>query len=215
MPAPRPTPTYHITDISNLPSILQTGGLLSDHRLALANNGQSGQGYTQIGYGHIKHRRMHEILVDCAPQQPPVGAFVPFYYCPRSVMLFTINNGRTGRPQGCQSSILHLVTSVDTLIRLGQVWAISDGNAGTYHTSFFNDVAALDDLDWNAINATYWSGKTHQKAAEFLVLNSVPWTAIEMIGCHNEQTALQARQIVSASGVNHRPPVVACPAWYY
>ena len=45
---------------------------------------------TVIGYTHIKERRMKQIRVACCGGRF-VGEFVPFYYCPRSPMLFTTN----------------------------------------------------------------------------------------------------------------------------
>lgn len=38
----------------------------------------------------IKRRRLEEIPVDCCSGRM-VGEFVPFYFCPRSVMLFVIH----------------------------------------------------------------------------------------------------------------------------
>jgi ssDNA thymidine ADP-ribosyltransferase, DarT len=89
---PANTCIYHITDVANLPRILQSGGLYSD--AALAAVGGPAQ---QIGYGHIKQRRMTQYRVDCCGNRF-VGEFVPFYFCPRSVMLYTINQGNTGLP---------------------------------------------------------------------------------------------------------------------
>src|SRR5688572_18575557 len=100
------TSIYHITDIENLPAILATGGLVSD--VALADAGAKPE---VIGYAHIKHRRMHVTQIPCCGNRF-VGEFVPFYYCPRSPMLYTINRGNTGRPAGCQRTIVHLVSTV-------------------------------------------------------------------------------------------------------
>jgi hypothetical protein len=68
-------------------------------------------------------------------------------------MLFTINQGSTGRPAGCQTTIIHLVSNVAAAISLGQAWAISDGNAGAHHTDFDSNLSVLDGLDWPAIRA--------------------------------------------------------------
>ena len=136
---------YHITDVENLPSILRDGGLHSDAVMAQRNP-------TVIGYSHIKERRLTQITVPCCSNRF-VGEFVPFYFCPRSPMLFTINQGNTGRPPGCQETIVHLVSSVGVAVGLGQAWAISDGNAGAFHTYFDSTLDALEGLDWPAIRA--------------------------------------------------------------
>jgi len=199
---------YHITDVGNLAGIIATTGLVSDARM-------QGVPSTAIGYGHIKERRLKEFKVPCAVGQPFVGEFVPFYYCPRSVMLFTVNRGATGRPEGCQRTILHLVTDTDMLIAGGREWAISDGNAGAAHTSFYNSVSALDQLDWSSIRATYWSGKQHQKAAEFLVRDFVPWSAFTEVACYDDQVAVQVTNIIQSGGSPHRPLVTVKKEWYY
>src|SRR5262249_9808875 len=120
---------YHITDVENLPGILADQCVHSDKVMAERNP-------TIIGYNHIKKRRLEEIRIPCCDYRF-VGEFVPFYFCPRSPMLFTINRGNTGRPTGCQRTILHLVSSVGFGVGLGRAWAVSDGNAGAFHTSFY------------------------------------------------------------------------------
>lgn len=201
------TNIYHITDIENLPAIIAAGGLRSD--VALAGDDVNPE---VIGYAHIKHRRMHETRIPCCGNRF-VGEFVPFYYCPRSPMLYTINRGNTGRPAGCQRTILHLVSTVADGIATGRQWAISDGNAGAVYPSFFGDAAALDDLDWDAIGTRLWQGRTNQKSAEFLVADEFPWTSIRLIGCFNDEVAARVRSLLE--GQAHRPEVRTMTTWYY
>jgi hypothetical protein len=203
---PASTLIYHITDMANLPAIIDGGGLLSDAKMADSTPS------VVIGYDHIKLRRLKEIRVHCCGNRF-VGEFVPFYFCPRSPMLFVVNKGNTGRPAGCQSSILHLVSTVQTGISLGRDWAISGGNAGASYASFSADITELDALDWESINARQWSGRTHQKSAEFLLRDSFPWSGIQGIGCQNSSVASEVVSMLK-QGV-HQPQVVVRPAWYY
>lgn len=196
---------YHITDLANLPDILTEGGLHSDAVMVQRSP-------TIIGYNHIKKRRLEQISVPCCGGRF-VGAFVPFYFCPRSPMLFTINKGNTGRPVGCQKTILHLVSTVATAIKVGHEWAISDGNAGAFHTSFFADLSALTDLDWAAIRAIDWRGKTHEKSAEFLIANFFPWAGIQEIGCYNRGMVAEIEKILRSN--KHQPVVGVKRQWYY
>ncbi len=179
--SPEDTPIYHITDIANLRDIVAGDGMRSDVSMAAFAP-------EVIGYDHIKKRRATEIRVGCCGNRF-VGEFVPFYYCPRSPMLYTINRGNTGRPAGCQRTILHLVSTVGIAINEATDWAISDGNAGAYHSLFYKDLKELERLDWPAIRATLWQGRTHQKAAEFLVADFFRWNGIQKIGCQNEKIA--------------------------
>jgi len=203
--APETVLIYHITDVANLPGILAEGGLHSDAAMAQRTR-------TVIGYGHIKQRRLEELTVICCGMRY-VGEFVPFYFCPRSPMLYTINLGNTGRPAGCQDTIVHFVSTVAVGIALGRAWAISDGNAGASYTSFSSELSALESLDWDAIRATSWKGRTHQKSAEFLVADFFPWTAVHKIGCHNGAVANQVTALLREHA--HRPLVETRSEWYY
>ena len=196
---------YHITDVDNLPGILTAGGLRSDVAMAQHNP-------AVIGYDHIKQRRMTQIRVDSCGGRF-VGEFVPFYFCPRSPMLFTVNQGNTGRVPGCQRTIVHLVGTLAAGIGQNRPWAISDGNAGAFHASFSSNLAALAELDWPAIHARQWQGRTHEKSAEFLVADFFDWRGFHAIGCYNLEMTQQVQSILATSA--HRPIVNVEPKWYY
>lgn len=203
---PTKTLIYHITDVENLAGIIGEGGLYSDAVMVKRTP------EVIIGYDHIKKRRLKEIPVPCCGWRR-VGEFVPFYFCPRSPMLFTINKGNTGRPAGCQKTIVHLVSSMQAGIEAGKQWAVSSGNAGAFHTTFKASLDALDALDWEAIRATQWQGQQHQKMAEFLVAEFFPWTEVLEIGCNHTSTLTRVRELIAAS--HHQPPTTLKPNWYY
>lgn len=196
---------YHITDVANLPGILKDQALYSDAVMAKGDP-------EVIGYDHIKKRRLHEIVVPCC-QCRKVGEFVPFYFCPRSPMLFALDKGNTGRPAGCQKTVVHLVSTMAAGIATGRAWAISSGNAGAFHTTFSTDLQALEDLDWEAIRATSWQGKQHQKAAEFLLADSFPWSGIHLIGCQNSGVTAKVNALLEQCA--HKPAVELKNNWYY
>ena len=203
------TPLFHISDVDNLADIAASGYLLSDMRLAAGGGPKVG-----IGYDHIKQRRMTQTRVPCSGNRF-VGEFVPFYFCPRSPMLFVVNKGRTGRPPGCQRTILHLVTSVDVAMATGNHWAYSDGNAGAGYPSFYDDITELDArLSWDAINErNNWSPVTTAKQAEFLVADTYPWEAIRAIGCYGDAIAQQVANLIV--GFEHKPTILVKQNWYY
>jgi hypothetical protein len=97
----------------------------------------------------------------------------------------------------------------------GVRWAYSDGNAGAYITTFYNDPAHIQKLDWNAIVANdFRDPKIKEgKQAEFLVFDTLPWTLIEKIGTSNELLAARVRKILG--GAQHRPAVSAESGWYF
>jgi hypothetical protein len=78
---------YHITHVDNLASIVAAGCIESDGRRV----GQGG-GQTFIGMTEIKRRRLFDNEVQCH-RGTKVGYYVPFYFCPRSIMLYILHMG--------------------------------------------------------------------------------------------------------------------------
>jgi len=65
-----------------------------------------------------------------------VGQYVPFYFCPRSVMLYILHMGNNPglTYHGGQSPIVHLQADLGTVLDWVETedrrWAFSKGNAG-------------------------------------------------------------------------------------
>lgn len=215
MSAPPQNPKiYHIVNVDKLPSIVASGALLCDATVVTMNPVG-----TTIGMGTIKQSRFK--LPVKSYSGASVADFVPFYFCPRSVMLYVIHcaNSPELEYKGGQGPIVHLEADLNKVVAwangVGQSWAFSGSNAAAAYTSFWNDVAQLNQLDWQDIAATKWSQadvKEH-KQAEFLMYKSFPWHLVERIGTlsldvlHAVQTA-----IIPAA---HKPQVAIMPAWYY
>lgn len=79
---------YHITHVDRLPSIVADGFLWCDAEV----NRRASAG-TTIGMSRIKQRRLNKLL--SSYHDLHVGDCVPFYFCPRSVMLYLIYRGRS------------------------------------------------------------------------------------------------------------------------
>ena len=84
MPVPANPKIFHICHVDRLRSIIVEGGLLCDAEIA-----ERPPLGTTIGMTSIKQRRL------CLPlySRPGlhVGNCVPFYFCPRSIMLYVIH----------------------------------------------------------------------------------------------------------------------------
>ena len=165
------TPIYHITHVNNLPEIIVAGCLWADRLIK-----QRGVN-TVIGFDHIKRRRLDEIEVNCHPDSH-VGDYVPFYFCPRSVMLYLIyrRNSRLNF-KGGQDEIVHLVFTVETAIgaAANRPWAYSDGNASASYTKFYSEMGRMNEIiDWEAVRAEQWAEPAvkNKKQAEFLIHDS-------------------------------------------
>ena len=214
MPIPQQRKIYHITHVNNLASIVD-GMLWSD-----AERIRQGLNCEVIGMSEIKRRRLEELDVDCHPGTK-VGDYVPFYFCPRSIMLYLLHMGN--HPdlsyQGGQRPIVHFKADLNNVVkqaaRDGRRWAFSAGNAGARYVRFFDDLGQLDKVNWEAIAANKWRDPDVKegKQAEFLMERCFPWAWIDMIGVINTETARRVENIIRDA--NHRPEVVVRGDWYY
>lgn len=131
MTIPSPIKIYHIVHVDRLPSIVATGGLLSDAMVQT----QALVG-TMIGMNNIKQRRLTELQLASHPGLF-VGACVPFYFCPRSVMLYLIHRRNPELTyQNGQEPIIHLQADLRTVVEWANAqparWAFTLSNAGSY-----------------------------------------------------------------------------------
>jgi hypothetical protein len=214
-PPPSRPKLYHITHVGNLPGILAEGGLLPDASMAARGGPEA-----SIGMSSIKRRRIEELEVHCHPGTR-VGDYVPFYFCPRSLMLYVIHmaNHADLTYRDGQGPILHLEADLHQVVqwadRNGTPWAFSLSNAGAYYTEFRNALAQLDQLDWTAIFATdFRDDEVRQgEQAEFLVHGGFPWRLVERVGVPSMPSYQQVGRALARS--EYRPRVEILPAWYY
>jgi hypothetical protein len=214
-PPPARPKVYHITHVDNLARIVESGALLSDRLIA-----QSGGPVQIIGMTEIKRRRIEKLDVPCQPGTR-VGDYVPFYFCPRSVMLYVIH--KANHPEltyrGGQGPIVHLEADLHAVIRWadedGRRWAFSLSNAGASYAEFCSRVEDLDRLDWAAIAATDFRAPEVKEAkqAEFLVHERFPFALVERIGVHS--AAIRRRALDIIAGATHPPLVEVRPEWYF
>jgi hypothetical protein len=205
---------YHIVNVDRLPSIIAHGRLLCDSEII--KHQLPG---TTIGMGSIKARRL-QLPVKCYANAA-VGDFVPFYFCPRSVMLYVIHcaNNPELTYRGGQGPIVHLEADLPAVLQWASAnnhsWAFSGSNAGATYAQFWKDVAQLDQLNWQHIAATQWTQADIKEAkqAEFLMYSHFPWHLIERIGTHS--LAVFNAVMSSLAQASHKPAVQIMPAWYY
>lgn len=215
MPVPAHPKLYHICHVDRLASIVADGSLWSDAEIAQRNPPG-----TTVGMGRIKQRRLTELTLTSHPALY-VGQCVPFYFCPRSVMLYLIY--RANDPEltyrGGQGSIVHLQLDMHAVIDWAEAerrrWAFTLSNAGS---TYFEDRATLDalpEVNWDAVAATDWRVQAIKegKQAEFLVERSVPWNLVELVGVQSESVYRQASEAMPENG--HRPPIEIKRDWYY
>jgi hypothetical protein len=215
MAIPERPKIYHITHIQNLANIIEQGVIWSD-----AKRIELGIDCELVGMSSIKKRRLEKLIVKCHPPTK-VGEYVPFYFCPRSIMLYLIYmaNHPELAYRGGQGPILHLVADVQDVVAWaetnGRRWAFSASNAGAGYTNFFSRLDQLVNVNWDAVEATDFrdADVKEGKQAEFLLHESFPWSLVESIGVHD---AAVARAVIQQlDGLSHQPPIAIQRGWYY
>lgn len=212
MPVPAQPKIYHILHLDRLASVIQHG-LLSDAEVLA-----QGMAGTTIGMRNIKQRRLQELSLQSHPDLY-VGQCVPFYFCPRSIMLYLIY--QANHPElnykGGQIPIVHLQADLHTTVQWAreqrQRWAFTLSNAGSYYFEDHADLAQLDKLNWGAIHAQQWQNCKEPKQAEFLLEREFPWHLVEAIGVYSQTQYQQVANIIQAAA--HNPSLQIQTAWYY
>lgn len=202
------TTIYHITHLNNLERIIAEGGLRCDR-------GAQELKAVNIGHRHIKERRMNR----CVPVGPggTVGDYVPFYFAPRSPMLYAISRGAVEGYADGQRPVIYLCSAAESVEEAGLHWVFTEGHADMDYTDFFDDLKDLDKVDWNLMGARYWrdtdedGDRTRRRQAEFLVHEFFPWELVSYIGAYDRSIAEKAGEIIkggsAAVGVER--------GWYY
>lgn len=206
---------YHIVHKNRLLSILQDGYLFSDAVIRERNND-----LPMIGLQDIKNRRSSNIL-NSYPNLT-VGQCVPFYFCPRSIMLYLIHQGNSNlQYQNGQDDIIHLQADFYQVINWANTqspkvrWAFTTSNAGSNYFEDYNQLSELTKINWSAVNEKYWSDPhiKEGKQAEFLIEQKFPIHLIEQIGVYNQSVYGEVRQIIQ--NFNHQIQTNICSDWYY
>lgn len=215
---PRRPKIYHIVHLDRLASILDTGYLLSDSSVLCRR-----MGGTVIGDSQINERRLRKRLSTYPALN--VGDCVPFYFCPRSVLLYL--NWKAGQAQltgtsapesdDGQDRIVHLVADLETVVRHANAnkvrWVFTNVNASTDVAQDHADLSQLDELDWDTINARDWKGNADRKAAEFLVEGRFPAHLVERMGVKLQSVQHRVVRMLQQRDISI--PVTVMKNWYY
>jgi len=206
------TLVYHITHINNLEAIIDEGGLRCDRAVADRQLAERSLAHT-----HIKERRAKKPVPVCAGGT--LADYVPFYFGPRSPMLFVISRGGVeGHAEG-QGPVLHLEASAERIADAGLSYAFTDGHAVMAYSDFYDDLSDLSCVDLDLMKERYWqdtnddNDRKRRRQAEFLVHDFLPWDLVERIGVLNATYCGRVEELVA--GCPHTPEVTVARGWYY
>ena len=201
---------FHITHVQNLDSIVTKGGLLCDRESGTVPA-------VGIAHAHIKARRARR-PVSLAPGGN-LSDYVPFYFAPRSPMLYSIHGGFVEGYRGEQADVVHLVSSVERVRVVGLRFVFTDGHADMEISGFFADLEKLDRIDWSIMSETYWhdtdedGDRKRRRQAEFLVHDFFPLALVEEVGVIRRSVAHRVEQALASAG--QVPTISVRRDWYY
>ncbi|MEV4770132.1 type II toxin-antitoxin system toxin DNA ADP-ribosyl transferase DarT [Micromonospora humida] len=206
----------HFTHVDNLPAILGTGKLIADSAVGRHL-------VTEVGSVEIKTSRRSR-SVTCPPGGF-VADYVPFYFAPRSPMMYRIakdhQDGKAGLYPGGDDPLVYLVSSVDRVHRAGLPWVASDGNCAHLLTRFSGSLDGLVPLvDWPLMREMFWNNtpedqdRMRRRMAEFLVHREFPLALVVGYVVRTTTREAQLRRLLGSAGIIN-PYVVVRPNWYY
>ena len=171
-----------------------------------------------MGNQSIKTNRSHR-AVGCGPGGM-VGDYVPFYFAPRSPMLFSIKCGNVDGVSPDQRRLVYLVSSTEATCDAGLSCVLTDGNAGAAFTAFSDDpsdVTAM--IDWPLMKARIWRNtpedpdRRRRRMAEWLVHEAVPLELISAMAVINAKVREYVAVLADTHGCS--PTIAIRPGWYF
>jgi hypothetical protein len=173
---------FRITHIDNIPYINEVGFVLQDSVYASPN-------YKSIGDSEVIEKRATMI------KGYDLVQYIPFYFGPRSVMLYVIQHGYNGVKKQNPEDIVYCVIKIEELIANNVECLFTDGHALSVLTDFYthdklpeiNGIISYDD-----VYAKYWVSEAdtdlkRRKEAELLIKNALPANYICGYVVYNEQ----------------------------
>ena len=125
-----------------------------------------------------------------------IGDYVPFYFTPRSIMLYNIVTGYRSPlvSKVERENIIVIRARINDLKAAGRFF-FTDGQANDALTTHYSDLANLESIDWDIIRDGNFSksdgdlDRPRRYQAEFLVNYHVPISSVESINVYHEKSA--------------------------
>jgi hypothetical protein len=172
----------------------------------------------EAGDREIKERRRH-LVVPIAPKGSPAD-YVPFYFAPRSPMLFRINKGQVATYAEGQQFLIYFVTTVEKIINAELTYVYSDGNCANDVTTYYASIDGIEEhVDWEVMKATNWANtaedvdRMRRRMAEFLVHREVPLDTFVGIATFDDEIRNQVQNQFQQHG--REIYIAARREWYF
>lgn len=195
---------FRITHIDNIPYIDSTGFVLASSSLASTD-------YKPIGDNKVIEKRKTGINgID-------LTQYIPFYFGPRSVMLYVIQHGYNGVERHNAEDIVYCVIRIKDLIENKTNCIFSDGHALSAITKLYTQekLPQLNEIiSYNDVYARYWISEEdidlkRRKEAELLIEKALPKEHIRGYIVYNQR----AKEKLTGYGINENK--IAINSNYY
>jgi hypothetical protein len=136
-------------------------------------------------------------------------------------MLLQLGTGRVAGYTEGQEPLIYLKSSVQAVVATGRRFVFSDGHGIAAYTTWFDDLARLDQVDWDIVYLRYWKDDVdhmdcqRRKQAEFLIHEFCPWALVDEIAVLNPIARTRVETIMNEFDTDHRKLVNVRAGWYY
>jgi hypothetical protein len=198
---------------ANLETLLSRGALHAPNHCPA-----DGANYRTIHSTSVQASR-HQRSVPCGPRGV-LHDYVPFYFGYHSPMLLQLKTGQVEGYDEGQDPLVYLVAYAEEVAGSGCAFVFSDGHSLAAYSTFYDDLANLDQVDWDVIQRRYWRDtaedmdRQRRKQAEFLVHRECPWQLIREIVVRTDATREEVERVLERYPAN-RVPITVRPDWYY
>lgn len=197
---------FRITHIDNIPHIVRNGIVKADSPLRDDN-------YVSIG-----DRQVIRVRTEMAVDDRRISDYIPFYFGPRSPMLYVIQHGYNGVQRVEPWNIVYCVIRLDDVVNNNIDCVFTNGHALSKITTFFPKecLIGIDDIvKYDDVYSSQWDIETdidlkRRKEAELLIKNDLPPQFIKGFVVYNEE----AKQKMMMMGIDENKVVVA-PGYYF
>ena len=200
---------FRLVHIDNIPHILEYG-------LVRSGSPNVNPNYVPIGDQLVIEKRRNRLLESSSWKK--IGDFIPFYFGPRSPMLYVIQHGYNGVKRIEAEKIVYCVIRLEDIIGDGIECYFTDGHVLNGLTQVFPGtlLESVDEyVQYDEVFAYRWDDDEYldlkrRKEAELLLKNDLPVQYIKGFVVYN----LEAKQLLLSMGVGENKVVVK-PNFYF
>lgn len=197
---------FRITHIDNIPHIVRCGIVRADSPLRDSN-------YVSIGDSRVIQSRGERLV-----KGHKLNEYIPFYFGPRSPMLYVIQHGYNGVQRVEPEKIVYCVVRLDDIISNRIDCVFTDGHALSALTSFYEaeKLSQINEIiKYNDVYSSRWDIEDdidlkRRKEAELLIKSDLPAQFIRGFVVYNNI----AKQKLMELGLDNNMIVVS-PGYYF